>query len=304
MAAIATTNKTDQPNSTGLPRVTQEPCDPQKAQTRNKRAERTLTLRLILQGLETADMGDLLRTAKRVACSWDGAHRNSLVILVRWHWDLDVVVCSLQQVQWDGVPHEPSPTTFLKTIEIKVLQPTPCHGERVASTARSSTLGKANEICRFQPSKLKGPGTSTSFCTGASASSLTLPSSPSSPSSPLLSSQQVQWDGVDARLRHQEGVPRTHGTRQHEPEIRGFQPTSCHGHAGSPKRPPQLGLCPRKLALSRKATGRFGIAPAETRGEAAHGTAGSHVNLSTHARGICATNTLAIHCFSTQFHKL
>ena len=132
-------------------------------------------------------------------------------------------------------------------------------------------LGKANEICRFQPSKLKGLGTSTSFCTGASASSLTR----SPPLPPLLSSQQVQWDGVDARLRHQEGVPRTHGTRQHEPEIRGFQPTSCHSQAGSPTRPSQLGLCPRKLAASRKATSRFGIAPAETRGEAAHGTAGS-----------------------------
>ena len=220
MAAIAVTSKTDQPNSTVPTRVTRERVT-LKSTDREQEGTTKLTFRFILHGLERADMGDLPRTAKRVASSSDCplAKKESFTRHSRpMHCDLRRRrLPPLQQVQWDGVPHEPSPTTFLKTIEIKVLQPTPCHGERVASTARSSMLGKANEICRFQPSKLKGPGTSTSFCTGASASSLTLPSSPSSPSSPLLSSQQVQWDGVEARLRHQEGVPRTHGTRQHEP---------------------------------------------------------------------------------------
>ena len=64
---------------------------------------------------------------------------------------------------------------------------------------------QANEITRFQSSKLKSSGTSTSSCTGACASSLRPPTG--------------SVDGVEAPLRHLEGVPRAPGTRQHGPDI-------------------------------------------------------------------------------------
>ena len=113
---------------------------------------------------------------------------------------LDIVVCATRRVSLAPMNADNS-SPFLKTIEIKGLHTTPCHtvGELVQQGVLPCS-GKPTKFANSQPSKLKGPGTSTSFL----HRSLRVVAHVS---------KQVQWDGVEARLRHTEGVPRAHEIR-------------------------------------------------------------------------------------------
>ena len=116
--------------------------------------------------------------------------------------------------------------------------------------------------------------------------------------------QQVQWDGVERRvcatrrvsLVLMTPVNRCPTTFLSTIEFRGLQPTSCQRQ---PSWLVTVSFHARSLPLEARcfAEGDKSLryrSRTETQGEAAHGTARSHVNCSTDAQGIGATNNVAV----------
>ena len=99
-------------------------------------------------------MGDLPRMARRVASSWIGAPHSSLssestvtsssscAPSTKFSGTAVKHVCATRRVA--PVPMKlvnKSPTTLLRSIEIRGLQPTSCHGSQAGSSKRPSRLG-------------------------------------------------------------------------------------------------------------------------------------------------------------------